>query len=439
MKPLLLLALVFSLTHANIQVTELFRAETPEELEAALEDGYPMPWLAEVLADSTIPEEDRYWLDCRMRAAIARDLNLFFDRDGERVLIECDYMHPGESYWREHFIVNPPGESFRYDSDNRPADVPYMEMEAQPGYIVNLYGERVGDIAITRDRVWLSRDASVGIFRTGNTDGIGYNRACFLYPDGSFREQSIDLVFVQYALSQDGNVAVFCSYSQHDRAQIDQEKWEWMVYAFDHTGDLIFEKLVPYDPLSGSATPAISPDSRYIAIPFGTGAVWLLDARTGDVIHTWGGTPDNMVSGSNLYFTQDSRYLCAGGVMVFDCESGERILKVGTSEPYTQTSDGFLERGRNTCMASNGARLVSNIFWTNFRPIEFAPDVYTPTVELRDQNANLLYSEPCEWLPFMSPDGAFLFGERYNSLFFGGSASAASSTPLAVMRLLEVE
>ena len=68
--------------------------------------------------------------------------------------------------------------------------------------------------------------------------------------------------------------------------------------------------------------------------------------------------------------------------MVFDCEQ-EAILKVGTSAPYTQPSEGFLERGRNTCMASNGARLVRNIFWTNFRPIESAPYIYTSTVELR--------------------------------------------------------
>lgn len=437
MKPMLALLFLFSLSHADIQVTELFRAETPAELEAALVDGYPMPWLAEVLADSTIPEEDRYWLDCRMRAAIARDLNLFFDRDGNRVEIDCDYMHPGESYWREHFIVNPPGESFRYDSENRPADVPFMQMEAQPGYIVNLYGERVGDIAITRDRVWLSRDASVGIFRTGNTDGIGYNRACFLYPDGSFLEQPIDLVFVQYALSQDGNVAVFYSIEAHDRDQ--REPAERMLYAFDREGELIFERLMPSAPLSGSATPAISPDSRYIAAPLSGGEVWLLDAHTGDVIHTWGGTPDNMVSGSNLFFTQDSRYLCAGSVMVFDCGSGERILKVGTSEPYTRTSEGVLERGRNTCMTCNGAELVSNIFWTNLRPAVRAPYIYTSTVELRDREANLLFSEPCEWLPFMSPNGAFLLGERYNSLFFGGAGTGASSTPLAVMRLLDVE
>ena len=72
MKPLLALALIFSLSHAEIEVAELFPGRTLEELEAALVDGYPMPWLAEVLADSTIPEDDRYWLDCRMRAVTPR-------------------------------------------------------------------------------------------------------------------------------------------------------------------------------------------------------------------------------------------------------------------------------------------------------------------------------------------------------------------------------
>ena len=271
-------------TVLNIEVVEVFRAETPAELEASLTDGYPMPWLEEILSNESIPEEDRYWLDCRVRAAIARDLHLFYDRNGNPIHIECDYMHPGEDYWREHFIVNPLGESFRYDSPDRPSDLPFMETADQPGYILNLYGERVGDISITRDRVWLSRDASVGIFRTGHTDGISSDRACFLYPDGSYREQEIDRVFVQYALSEDGNVAVFYSRAPHT-----PESRERMLNAFDSKGDLIFQRLMPTSPLSGSSKPAISPDSRYIAAPLYGGEVWLLDATTGEVLPTWGG------------------------------------------------------------------------------------------------------------------------------------------------------
>jgi hypothetical protein len=103
---LLAVAGLFSLSHADVQVTELFRAETPEDLEVALVDGYPMPWLAEVLADSTIPEEDRYWLDCRMRVAIAQELHLFFDLEGNRVEVEAEWIAPGEDYWRENMMVN---------------------------------------------------------------------------------------------------------------------------------------------------------------------------------------------------------------------------------------------------------------------------------------------------------------------------------------------
>jgi len=176
---------------SSIEVNEVFRAETVEELEASLTDGYPMPWLAEILNDESIPEEDRYWLDCRVRAAIARDLHMFYDRDGNPVHIDADYMHPGEDYWREHLIVNPPGVEFMYDSPNQSSDLPYMETTSQPGYILNLYGEKVGDIAITRDRVWLARDASVGITRTGHSSGGStLDHACFLYPDGCRPDRS---------------------------------------------------------------------------------------------------------------------------------------------------------------------------------------------------------------------------------------------------------
>ncbi|MBD3277973.1 MAG: hypothetical protein GF388_06725, partial [Candidatus Aegiribacteria sp.] len=160
---LIIVLAIASFVHAqddesSLEAVEVFWAETPEELEALLVDGYPMPWLEELLNDESIPEEDRYWLDCRMRAAIARDLHTFFDRDGNPVHIECDYMHPGEDYWREHFIVNPEGESIQYDSPDLPKDI-----TDQPGYIVNLYGERVGELALSRSRVWLARDASVGL------------------------------------------------------------------------------------------------------------------------------------------------------------------------------------------------------------------------------------------------------------------------------------
>ncbi len=427
-------------TVSNIEVVEIFRAETPQELEAALTDGYPMPWLEEILNDESIPEEDRYWLDCRVRAAIARDLNLFYDRDGNPIHIECDYMHPGEDYWREHFIVNPPGESFRYDEPDRPANIPYAEYEASPGYIVDLYGETVGEIAITRDRVWLSRDASVGIYRTGSHHGGGmyYDHACLLYPDGSFREQEIDGIFVQYALSQDGNVAVFYSMQQHN-----PDSQEHMLYAFDREGNLIFQRLMPIGPESGSATPAISPDSRYIAAPLRGGEVWLLDGENGDVLQTWGGggqeNRENFVYGQGLVFSPDSRYLCAGGCTVLDCLTGEVTLRVINDEPCIYTADGKFEKGRNTTRASNGADLISNIYWTYLSTDRDEPNIYSSWVEIMNSDGTLLFNESCDWKPYLSPNGCFLLGDSYDSRFFGGEGSSASSTPFEVILIEEVE
>lgn len=82
----------------NIEVIEIFRAETTEELEASITNGYPMPWLEEILNDESIHEEDRYWLDCRVRAIIAIDLHTFFDIEGNPITFEADWIMPGEHY-----------------------------------------------------------------------------------------------------------------------------------------------------------------------------------------------------------------------------------------------------------------------------------------------------------------------------------------------------
>ena len=65
------------------EANEIFSIETPEDLESILVDGYPMPWVVEILEDETIPEEDKYWLDCRIRSIIAQNLHTFFNRAGE--------------------------------------------------------------------------------------------------------------------------------------------------------------------------------------------------------------------------------------------------------------------------------------------------------------------------------------------------------------------
>ena len=170
---------------SNIEVVEIFRVETSEELEASLTDGYPMPWLEEILSDESIPEEDRYWLDCRVRAVIAQDLHLFFNEDSDPVCYEADRILPGEDYWRECFIVNLPGVDEQVN--NPPAG-----NWAGIGLLVDRYGNEIGEIAISNSSSRLARDGSVGVTISGiqsSAAGMpGLLNLCFFYPDGSFRE-----------------------------------------------------------------------------------------------------------------------------------------------------------------------------------------------------------------------------------------------------------
>ena len=128
-----------------------------------------------------------------------------------------------------------------------------------------------------------------------------------------------------------------------------------------------------------------------------------------------------------------------GNVKIFDCQTGEQVIWIEAEGTRTQTQEDKLGSGRIYCTATSGADLICNIFWTNLNPLSGSPFVYTSAVELRDHDGNLLYTESCDWIPNLSPNGAFLLGECYDAGFFGGSGSEASSTPFEVMRIKEVQ
>ena len=182
---------------SEVEVVELFHAESPEELEASLTDGYPMPWLEEILNDERIPEEDRYWLDCRMRAHIAKYLHRFYDRDGNPIEIEAEWISPGEHYWQEHLMVNPVGEDYGWEP---PEGLP--RFTGQPGTIMNLYGEQTGDMALTQLGVIMSRDGSIGVLNTATMNWTAelpipiQEYACLMYDDGTFKEIEVDPVSI---------------------------------------------------------------------------------------------------------------------------------------------------------------------------------------------------------------------------------------------------
>ncbi|NLH79058.1 MAG: hypothetical protein GX465_18720 [Acidobacteria bacterium] len=344
MKPLLALLFIFSLSHADIQVTELFRAETPEELEAALADGYPMPWLAEILADSTIPEEDRYWLDCRMRAAIACNLHLFYDREGNPVRVDAEWMAPGEDYWQEHIMVNiledaeieqEPGaplsdfegmlleiERLRNPPVYSP-DRPAM-MSSDPGLIMNLFGERVGELAVVNNEVELSRDASVGAIQSGGNEALEHRQrqpfACFLYPDGSFLEIPFDsLGRYRAAVSADGSTIAFVctehAWSNPHEAMLayDNHPPDDVIidaYVFDGNGRLR-SRVHPDDVITNYNEPEMSPTGRMLCVST-WGGVGVISCINGNYVNTVMPieTGKNL---NNFHLSPDGEYLCAAG------------------------------------------------------------------------------------------------------------------------------
>ena len=307
-------------TASNIKVVEIFHVETSEELEASLTDGYPMPWLAEILNDESIPEEDRYWLDCRVRAEIAQDLHLFFNEDGNPVHYEADRIRSGENYWRECFIVNLPG------IDNQVADPPEGHW-AGIGLLVDRYGNEIGEIAITNYDAKLARDGSVGVTISGiqsSAAGMpGLLNLCFFYPDRSFSEFPIHHYRVNKSVSQSGNLVVA---SCIDRGR--NERKIHRLYVFDCDMNLLFEKILELRPNNGSSSIAISPDDEYIAVATldlqsGSYPIMLFDAETCEELHNW-----DLTIGNSLNFSPDSRFLCiagGGAGAVVDCESGEVI------------------------------------------------------------------------------------------------------------------
>jgi len=382
-------------------VTELFRAETPAELEAALVDGYPMPWLAEVLADSTIPEEDRYWLDCRMRAVIAQDLHLFFDRIGDPVHVEAEWIAPGEDYWRENFMVNATGAEYLYDRSDQPTNV-----ISEPGILLNRFGEQIGQLAMVHQFVRLSRDASIGVSISGWHDiSSAFMRtpsfACLLFSDGTFRE--IPIGFSGYsncAISNDGSRIVV--ESEVPVGSDLGEAGTGLVFLFDREGNTVARFPMSDGVMSGA--PAVSATGKYVAcrqrsIP--ERGVFLLDGETGQLLYRFG---EDLV-GHDLTFSPNEQYLCVGGLyrpVVFDCLNSEEIWSVTPSD-----LDGDEPVLRPGYCADDGQTFVFSSIQTH--PMRFGTMIFrgTDTPVAWDTTRGVIQ---------VSPNGTFTFAQCYDAV-----------------------
>lgn len=284
-------------TGNSLSIEELFSVDTPEELEASLTDGYPMPWLAEILEDEAIPEEDRYWLDCRMRGFIAENLHTLYREDGRSRVIPCDWLRAGEEYWREILIVNQIGDA----PESIAPDMPHTYRES--GYLVNLFGEKIGTIAVADSMVRLSRDGRIGVYQSGWRSEYEPGAelfVCFLYSDGSFVEIPIESPFynkgAKVNVSHDGSLVAFTasdySRGEHSRATdsstgdpSSERPYENRLYLFNEDA----QQIVRYEIegiLCPLAYPVISPNNHLIALNMYAGGYkgsQVLDSSSGEV------------------------------------------------------------------------------------------------------------------------------------------------------------
>ena len=415
-----------------LTIEEIFSVATPEELQECLVDGYPMPWLAEVLSDESIPEEDRYWLDCRMRAVIARELHTFYGRDGQPLHVDAQGgIRNGETYWREVFIVEPGfKEPTLWVADY--TEPPYYFLRT-PGYLLNRFGEKLGDIATTDLMIHLSRDGSVGVY-TGHHAAHVQDPSCTFFLNS---RNEVRKVVIGPALSgmrsiwmaEDGSIALAActgpgiTWSRNRGVAslgLDYPEREGiMLHVFTGVGDLLYGKLMP----DGPTNVQISPDSRYIAYAAGE-STYLLDASSGDILFTW-----ERKGGCDPSFTRNSRYLClpaVGGGAIYDCETGATMVELPSipHPPFTYGGEFHLDlRANNNLTVIVGVMMNRN----DTANIRYYHDVFL--------NDSLVSSEEIHGYRCqeVSPNGYFIDRENYSP--FISNLWEGLAVPYTVLRV----
>lgn len=343
----------------DFEVVELFRAETIEELEASLEDGYPYAWLEETLKDTSVPLEDRYWLDRRVRAAISQNLHVFYDTENNPVHIDADGIFPGEFYWREHMIVDPAGWNV---PEGTPRPVALEKWDV--GHLYDSYGYRVGEIAVPVPRVVsLSRDASIGVITSGGNGVFDFTAqpyACFMYPDGSFLEVPLDSIgMYDCIVSPDGSVVAFFCAERLFLPFEERERRIVPIFVFDKNG-ILSSTIVPPVPLRWSERPAISEDGRYLCHQARAAGGCLIDvsSESATIIQK---LEDHYDQNTNYYwFPRDGESLCLGGTTtgrILGTSNVNQLAIYSNIEPIISVSD----RNRITIVCCSNDQLCTTL------------------------------------------------------------------------------
>lgn len=262
-------------TAQELEQYRIIAVSSPEDFEDFFAEGYPNEDLLLILEDESIPEEDRYWLDCRIRSAAAQLLHRFYDEQGNPIDIEADWIKPGEDYWQEVLIANAAGEL-----ENINTSGPSFHFPVESGILYNLYGQEIGTTAAASKFIRLSRNGSVGVVQTGSRSRMGGGNMffCFLYPDGSFHEVEFTDTSIlserNMALSQDGSISAWliCDRGDYNVASI-------------HVYDAGRDEIESYDIPFVASRIAISPNNRYIAYSMLENGSGIIDRNSGNQLN----------------------------------------------------------------------------------------------------------------------------------------------------------
>ena len=362
-----------------------------------------MALLEETLKDETIPWEDRYWLDRRVRAAIAQNTHTFFNPAGNPVHIDADDIFPGEYYWREHMLVDPAGWNTP-EGVERP--ILPRNYRFDTGLILNPYGNIVGNLAVICSSISLSRDASIGVFASSESEGWDDYReqyyANLLYPDGTFTDIPFEGIGKYIGtVSQDGNVLAFF---RHGSSGSGVDSY---VEIFDRNGTLI--NRIQSREHFVTNPPNISFDGHYASCEINGGHTSLIDRLSGEIILTTEETGTDR-STTSTTFSPDGNFFCVGG------GAKGRVIDINSGEEYVYPETALREgSGNGTHVSCSNSRIVTALITTR----EFNRDITSLELRLLVGDREIHFSDLNEdgylgrgCIPEVSPNGHFIIVNR---------------------------
>ena len=272
-----------------------------EEFNGMAAQGYSAFGIEFYLEDESIPLEDRHWLNCRLRSAIAQMTHIVYTDEGTAINLDADWVYPGESYWQEVLIVNPPGDN---KSENNFTDQVTIEGYSESGYLIDVYGNRVGNIALASKHAKLSRSGQSGAIQTGTrawNNPVGDMYFTNLSSDGRVIPYYINSEYYSSRLSNnishDGHISVWNKFNREISTLV----------LMDESGQVTKEVEIPW-PLYATS---ISPNNQFVAFSglSGTGSGIYRLPSDELILFEHGDAREPYISPNSKYIVLTSAYL----------------------------------------------------------------------------------------------------------------------------------